>query len=76
MQTGANRLVDLVMTRVSFPLMAFAFLCEIDQLFANNDGTGCHDLSFLNVELVLSQFIHSPLSLSSRGCLVLLRFLP
>lgn len=36
-QTGANRLVDVVMTRVSFPLMAFAFLCEIDQLFANNE---------------------------------------
>ena len=36
-QTGANRLVDVVMTRVSFPLMAFAFLCEIDQLFANKE---------------------------------------
>ena len=31
-----------------------------------SDGTGCHDLSFLNVEL-LSQLFHSPLSLSSRG---------
>ena len=36
-------------------------------------GTGCHDLSFLNVEFLL---FHSPLSLSSRGSLVLLRFLP
>ena len=34
-----------------------------------NDGTGCHDLSFLNV--VLSQLFHYPLSLSSRGSLVL-----
>ena len=33
-----------------------------------SDGTGCRDLSFLNV--------HSPLSLSSRGSLVPLRFLP
>ena len=30
------------------------------------DGTGCHDLSFLNIEL-LSQLLHSPLSPSSRG---------
>lgn len=37
MQTGASRLVDLVMIRGSFPLMAFAFLCEIDQSFANNE---------------------------------------
>ena len=34
----------------------------------SSDGTRCHDLSFLNV--------HSPLSLSSRGSLVLLHFLP
>ena len=33
-----------------------------------SDGTGCRDLSFLNV--------HSPLSLSSRGSLVPLHFLP
>ena len=39
-----------------------------------NDGTRCHDLSFLNV--VLSQLVHSPLSPSSRGSLVPLRFLP
>ena len=39
-----------------------------------SDGTGCHDLSFLNVEL--SANFHSPLSLSSRGSLVLLHFLP
>ena len=39
-----------------------------------NDGTGCHDLSFLNV-WVLSQLFHFPLSLSSRGSLVL-HFLP
>ena len=39
-----------------------------------NDGTRCHDLSFLNVEL-LSQLFHSPLSLSLRGSLVL-HFLP
>jgi len=31
-----------------------------------SDGIGCHDLSFLNVEL-LSQLFHSPLSLSSWG---------
>ena len=37
-----------------------------------SDGTGCHDLSFLNV--VLSQLFHSPLS--SRGSLVPLGFLP
>ena len=36
-------------------------------------GTRCHDLSFLNV--VLTQLFHSPLSLSSRGSLVLLHFL-
>ena len=39
-----------------------------------SDGTGCHDLSFRNVEL--SQLFHSPLSLSSRGSLVPLHFLP
>ena len=38
-----------------------------------SDGTRCHDLSFLNV---LSQLFHSALSLSSRGSLVLLCFLP
>ena len=38
-----------------------------------SDGTGCHDLSFLNVEL--RQLFHSSLSLSSRGSLVLC-FLP
>ena len=38
-----------------------------------SDGTGCHDLSFLNV--VLSQLFHSPLSLLSRGFLVPLHFL-
>ena len=31
----------------------------------SSDGTRCHDLSFLNVEL--SQLFHFPLSLSSRG---------
>ena len=36
--------------------------------------TGCHDLSFLNDE-VLSQLFHSPPSLSSRGSSIL-RFLP
>ena len=35
-----------------------------------SDGNRCHDLSFLNAE-----FFHSPLPLSSRGSLVLLRFL-
>ena len=43
-------------------------------LFAVKDGTGCHDLSFLNVEFKpifsLSSFI------STRSSLVLLRFLP
>ena len=39
-----------------------------------SDRTGCHDLRFLNA--VLSQLFHSPLSLSSRGSLVSLRFLP
>ena len=38
-----------------------------------NDGTRCHDLSFLNVETLS---FHSPLSLSSRGFLVPLHFLP
>ena len=33
-----------------------------------SDGTKCHDVSVLNVVLV--QLFHSPLSLSSRGCLV------
>ena len=37
-----------------------------------SDGTGCHDLSVLNV--VLSQIFHSHLSLSSRGSLVPLCF--
>ena len=41
--------------------------------FPWSDGTGCHDLSFLNVEL--RQLFHSSLSLSSRGSLVLC-FLP
>ena len=40
-----------------------------------SDGTGCHDLSFLNV-WVLSQLFHSPLSPSSRSSLVPLSFLP
>ena len=39
-----------------------------------SDGTGCHDLSFVNV--VSSQYFYSPLSLSSRGSLVPLHFLP
>ena len=38
-----------------------------------NDGITCHDLSFLDV--VLSQFFHSPLSPLSRGSLVPLCFL-
>ena len=37
-------------------------------------GTGCHDLSFLC--WALSQLFHSPLSLSSRGFLFPLHFLP
>ena len=37
-----------------------------------NDGTRCHDLSFLN--RVLSQFVHSPLSPSLRGSLIPLHF--
>ena len=42
-----------------------------------SDGTGCHDLLFLNVEFwVLSQLFHSPLSPSARGALVPLCFLP
>ena len=51
-----------------------------------SDGTGCHDLSFLNVESTFlnefsefsewkSQLFHSPLSLSSKGSLILLCFL-
>jgi len=39
------------------------------------NGTRCHDLSFFGC-WVLSQLFHSPLSPSSRGCLVPLRFLP
>ena len=42
--------------------------------FPWNDGARCLDLSFLNV--VLSQLLHSPLSRSSRGSLVLFYFLP
>ena len=41
--------------------------------FTWSDGTRCHDLSFLT--WVPSQLFHSPLSLSSRGSLVL-HFLP
>ena len=37
-----------------------------------SDGTRCHDLRFLNVEL--KPTFHSPLSLSSRGSLVPLHF--
>jgi len=40
-----------------------------------SDGTRCHDLRLLNVELQANVF-HSPLSLSSRGFLVPLHFLP
>ena len=40
-----------------------------------SDGTGCHDLSFLNVEFQAS-FFNSPVSLLSRGSLVPLHFLP
>ena len=39
-----------------------------------SDGTRCHDLSFLNVDF--KPTFHSSLSLSSRGSLVLLCFLP
>ena len=39
-----------------------------------SDGTTCHDLKFFEC-WVLSQLFHSRLSLSSRGYLVLLRFL-
>ena len=39
-----------------------------------SDGTECHDLHFLNVELKAN--FHSPLPLSSRGFLVPLHFLP
>ena len=49
------------------------FLCFLMYL-PWSDGTGSHDLSFLHV--VLSQLFHSPLSLSSRGSLFLLCFLP
>ena len=41
---------------------------------AMSDGTGCHDLSFLD-GWVLSQLFHSPLSPSSRGSLAPLHFL-
>ena len=41
-----------------------------------SDGTGCKDLSFLSECWVLSQLFQSPLSLSSRGFLVPLNFLP
>ena len=44
-----------------------------------NDGTRCHDLSFLNVEFKANFFnflFQFPLSLSSRGSLVLLCILP
>ena len=40
-----------------------------------SDGTGCHDLSFLNVEFE-ANFFTLFFQLSSRGSLVLLRFLP
>ena len=44
-------------------------------LFAMKLWDWMHDLSFLNVEF-LANFFHSPLSLSSRGSLVPLHFLP
>ena len=40
-----------------------------------SDGIGCHDFNFFNVEFLASCFT-LPLSLSSRGSLVLLHFLP
>ena len=40
-----------------------------------SDGTGCHDLNYLNVKFKGS-FFHCPLSPLSRGSLVLLHFLP
>ena len=43
--------------------------------FPWSNGTRCHDLSFLNI-WVLIQLFHSPLSPSSRGSLVPLHFLP
>ena len=43
--------------------------------FPWSDGTRCHDLSFSEC-WALSQLFHSPLSLSSRGYLVPLHFLP
>ena len=42
-----------------------------------SDGTGCHDLRYLNIEFFSSfSLFHSPLSLSTRGSLVPSRFLP
>ena len=43
--------------------------------FPWSDGTRCHDLKFSEC-WALSQLFHSPLSLSSRGFLVPLHFLP
>ena len=40
-----------------------------------SDGTGCHDLRYFEC-WILSPLFHSPPSLSSRGSLVLLHFLP
>ena len=40
-----------------------------------SEGTGCHELSFFNVECQ-SHLFHSPLSHSSRGSLVPLHFFP
>ena len=40
-----------------------------------SDGTRCHVLSFFGC-WDLSQHLHSPLSSSSRGCLIPLHFLP
>ena len=53
---------------LTISIVSLSICCEVMR-------PDCHDLSFLNVEL-LTQLFHSCLSLSSRGSLVLLHFLP
>ena len=76
MTTGKNIALTFVAVTICSDLGAPKY--KVSHCFPSylpwNDGTGCHDLTFLSVG-VLHHVFHSPLSLSPRGSSVLLNFL-